>query len=54
MELIDQALAALETLKPDENLNYIIIAKIYGVNRSILSKRYRGLQSFRDINYENQ
>ena len=54
MEPIDQALAALEALKPGENLNYIIITKIYGVNRSILSKRHRGLQSFRDIDYENQ
>ena len=54
MEPIDQALAALEALKPGENLNYTIIAKIYGVNRSILSKKHRGLQSFRDINYENQ
>ena len=43
MEPIDQALAALEALKPGENLNYIIVTKIYEVNRSILSKRYRGL-----------
>ena len=43
MEPIDQALTALEALKPNENLNYIIITKIYEVNRSILSKRHRGL-----------
>ena len=43
MEPIDQALAVLEALKPDENLNYIIIAKIYEINRSTLSKRYRRL-----------
>ena len=54
MEPIDQALAALEALKPDESLNYTAVAKIYGVNRSTLSKRHRGLQSSRDIGYENQ
>ena len=54
MEPIDQALAALEALKPNESLNYTIVAKIYGVNRSILSKRHRRLQNSRDISYENQ
>ena len=54
MEPIDQALAALEALKPGESLNYTTITKIYGVNRSILSKRHSGLQSSRDIDYENQ
>ena len=43
MEPIDQALAALEALKPGENLNYTIVAKIYEINRSILSKRHRRL-----------
>ena len=54
MEPIDQALAALEALKPGESLNYTTVTKIYGVNRSTLSKRHRGLQSSRDIGYENQ
>ena len=54
MEPIDQALTALEALKPSESLNYTAVAKIYGVNRSILSKRHRGLQSSRDIGYKNQ
>ena len=54
MELIDQALTALKALKPSESLNYTIVAKIYEINRSILSKRHLRLQNSRDIDYENQ
>ena len=49
MEPIDLALAELASLKAGEKLNYIAAAKKYDINRTILSKRHRGLQQSQDI-----
>ena len=54
MEPIDLALAELASLKAGEKLNYTAVAKKYSANRTTLSKRHRGLQQSRDIQYENQ
>ena len=43
MQAIDLALSALESLSVGEKPNYTAVAKIYGVNRLILSRRYRGV-----------
>ena len=40
---IKAALAALESLKPGEKVNYTQIAAQYGVDRMTLSKRHRGV-----------
>lgn len=42
---IKAALAALESLKPGEKVNYTQIAAQYDVDRTTLSKRHRGVQS---------
>src|SRR4051794_33419514 len=42
MAPIDDALADLKSLKPGESINFTQIAKKYGVNRSTLSRRWRG------------
>ena len=40
---IDAALAALDALKAGESFSYTEIAKQYGVQRSTLSRRHRGI-----------
>ncbi|KAF2677753.1 hypothetical protein K458DRAFT_465835 [Lentithecium fluviatile CBS 122367] len=44
MAAIDAALAAIDSLKRGEKVNYTHIAAEYGVARSTLSKRHRGVQ----------
>ena len=39
----DKILAALESLKLADSINYTATAKMFSVNRSTLSKRYRGV-----------
>jgi hypothetical protein len=44
MGAIEDALAAIESLGEGEQFTYREIAHRYGVNRSILSRRHRGVQ----------
>ena len=44
MAPIDDAIAAIEALKPGEQFSYQAIADQFNVNRSTLSRRYRGCQ----------
>ena len=41
---MDAALESLQSLKPGEKANYSQTAKKYGVDRSTLSRRHRGVQ----------
>ena len=53
MGSIEAALEALESLTIGEKVNYTQIAKKYGVNRTRLSKRHRGVQGSRADQYDN-
>lgn len=44
MTAIDEALAAIDALKPGEKLVYQKIADSYGVGRSTLSRRHKQIQ----------
>ena len=48
MAAIDLALAAIESLEPGEQFTYAEIAKRFGVNRSTLSRRHRGVTQSND------
>jgi hypothetical protein len=54
MGSIEAVLREIGSLKLDEKLNYIKIAKEYGVDRSTLSRHYRVVQSSRQDQHENQ
>ncbi|KAF4287008.1 hypothetical protein CNMCM8689_001357 [Aspergillus fumigatus] len=54
MTLIEAALEAIELLEPGESINYTFFANKYGVSRSTLSRRHRGVQRSRDHQYEEQ
>jgi hypothetical protein len=54
MGSIEEALAALDLLEPGERPNYTEVAKTYGVHRSTLSQRHRGVQQSREAQYEAQ
>lgn len=54
MTPIEAALEAIESLKPDESINYTKIANQFGVSRSTLSRRHRGVQHSKDHQYEKQ
>ena len=43
MAPIDEAIAELELLMLEERPTLIFIAKKYGINRSTLSRRFRGV-----------
>jgi O6-methylguanine-DNA--protein-cysteine methyltransferase len=51
---IEAALAAIETLKPGETVNYQQIAKKYGVVRSTLTRRHQGLSTSRSLEAQNR
>jgi hypothetical protein len=51
MGSIEEALVALDLLEPGERPNYTEVAKTYGVHRSTLSKRHRGVQQSREAQY---
>jgi hypothetical protein len=51
---IKAALAALESLEPGARLNYTKVAIEFGVDRSTLSRRHRGIQQPRSTQYESQ
>ncbi len=54
MTPIEEAIAELESLKLGESINYTKIAQKYGVDRSTLSRRHRGVQRSKDDQYESQ
>ena len=54
MSSIEAALAAIESLKPGEKLNYTEIANKYGCNRTTLARRHQGVSASRTIKAENQ
>ena len=54
MAPIDEALAAIESLKPGEKLIYQEIADQYGVDRSTLARRHKGIQAPRETKDSNQ
>ncbi|KAF2844104.1 hypothetical protein T440DRAFT_52494 [Plenodomus tracheiphilus IPT5] len=54
MDPIEAALAAIESLKPGEKLNYTRIAKVYGVERRTLARRHQGITASRNHKAENQ
>ena len=54
MAPIDDALAAIESLKPGEQLVYQKIADQFGVDRSTLARRHRGVQAPLEIKNLNQ
>jgi hypothetical protein len=54
MAPINNALAAIEALKPGEKLVYGRIAEAYGCDRSTLVRRHQGIQASRNIKDTNQ
>lgn len=54
MASIEAAIAEIESLKPGEKINYTKTAKEYGISRSTLSRRHRGIQHTRAEQYNNQ
>jgi hypothetical protein len=54
MDPLEAAIAALESLKLGEKINYTQIAKKYGVDRTTLSRRHRGGQAPPSVKHENQ
>jgi transposase-like protein len=54
MSLIEAALAAIESLKPSERLNYAQIAREYGVVPSTLARRHKGASTPRTTTINNQ
>ena len=53
MDSVDAEIAYLESLEPTENINYTQVAKTYGVDRSILSRQFCGIQKSQESQYEN-
>ncbi|KAF2811539.1 uncharacterized protein BDZ99DRAFT_569556 [Mytilinidion resinicola] len=54
MRAMDKAFADLESQEPGESINFTETEKEHGVTRSTLSRRYRGVQTSRAKQYENQ
>src|SRR4030081_2633933 len=54
MGSIEAAITYLESLELTEKINYAQVARNYGVDRSTLSRRFRGVQKSRESQYENQ
>ena len=53
MAPIDDALAAIEALEPGEKLVYQKIADQFGVDRSTLARRHRGVQVPQELKDSN-
>ena len=51
---MDKALAAIEALGPGESFTYADIARRYGVQRSTLSRRHRGVEGTSEAQAINQ
>ena len=54
MASMESALAAIESLRPEERFSYAQIAEKYGVSRTTLSRRHRGVQGSKKAQYANQ
>jgi hypothetical protein len=54
MDLIDAAIAAIESRELGDKTSYQKVAAIYGVSRSTLSRRHRGAQHPKEIKDSNQ
>jgi hypothetical protein len=54
MSAINAALAAIESLKPEESFSYAQIARDFGVEPTTLARRHRGASSTRNIKIQNQ
>ena len=53
MALIEEALAYLDSLGPNESINYTKVAKDFGLSRSTLSRHHRGVQRSKEEQYAN-
>jgi hypothetical protein len=53
MSSIEAALAAIESLKPSERLNYAQIVREYGVVPLTLARRYKGASTPRTTTISN-
>lgn len=51
---MEAALADMESLEPEEKLNYTKIAEKHGVNRVTLSRRHQGVSASRNTKADNQ
>jgi hypothetical protein len=54
MDLIDEAIAAVESRKSGEKIVYQNYADDFGVNRRMLARRHQGSQSLQATQYFNQ
>jgi hypothetical protein len=54
MTSIEAAIEAINSLEPGKPINYTAIAKKFGVERSTLSRRHRGVTSSKANQYEQQ
>ena len=54
MSSIEAALAAIDSLKPGEKVNYMQVAKKYGVERTTLARRHKGASTSSAIKVQNQ
>lgn len=54
MDPLEAAIASLESLKLGESINYTQVAKKFGVDRSTLSRRHRGVTGSREQKTENE
>ncbi|KAI9037196.1 uncharacterized protein KD926_000769 [Aspergillus affinis] len=54
MAPIDEAIAELNSLKLEDRPTLTFIAKKYGIHRSTLSRRFRGVQHSKDEQYQEQ
>ncbi|GAM37109.1 pogo transposable element [Talaromyces pinophilus] len=54
MDQYELALKALRSLKPGETPNIALVARTYGVDRSQLSRRFRGVSGSKEAQYDNQ
>jgi hypothetical protein len=54
MSSIEVVIEAINSLKPGDSINYTKIAKQFGVDRTTLSRRHRGVQQTKDHQYKQQ
>jgi AraC-like DNA-binding protein len=50
---IQEAIEYIESRKARDNFSYRQVAKIFGVNRTTLSRRHKGLQVSHEAKYAN-
>ncbi|EED19172.1 F-box domain protein [Talaromyces stipitatus ATCC 10500] len=54
MGAIENAVNYLNFLGEDKPINFTLVAKMYGVDRTTLSRRYRGVTGSKEAHYDNQ